>query len=107
MGENIEHLALMQKILDTPIPVSLIDQVRRQLAEGTQPRARKRKKQHVQTRTRRSPSEQDVEYFLDLDNSCIKWPGTNSSAESIEHVEKQGTLKSQMNEADEMFNLAT
>jgi len=105
--ENIEHLALMQKILDLPIPESLIEQVRRQLAEGTQPRARKRKKQHVQTRTRRSPSEQDVEYFLDMEKSVIKWPGVNSTTEGIAHVEKQQTLRSQMSEADNMYDLAT
>lgn len=105
--ENIEHLALMQKILGTSIPASMIAQVRENVANGTQPRARKKKKQHVQTRTRRSPSEQDVEYFLDLTEGRIKWPENASSQESIEHVEKQTTLRQQMENMDEMFNLAT
>jgi len=47
-----------------------------------------------------------VEYFLDLENSCIRWPGPSSSQESIDHVEKQQTLRAQMMEADEMFQLA-
>lgn len=104
--ENIEHLALMQKILGSNVPQSLIEQVVTQLENGTQPRARKRKKQHVQTRTRRSPSEQDVEYFLNLENLTIKWPQQASSEESIAHVEKQQELRTQMLDADNMYDLA-
>merc|ERR1719346_550324 len=94
--ENIEHLALMQQILDDEIPNTMIERVKNQINNGTQPRARKRKKHTVQTRTRRSPSEQDVEYFLDIDSKRLKWPENASSQESMEHVKKQKNLKELM-----------
>jgi len=94
--ENIEHLALMEQILERKIPASMIDRVKSQVQAGTQPRARKRKKHTVQTRTRRSPSEQDVEFFLDVDKFEIKWPENASSQESIDHVRKQQSLKNRL-----------
>merc|ERR1711997_98800 len=68
--ENIEHLALMEKILETPIPTAMIDKVQAQIESGTQPRARKRKK--------------------------INWPLKASSDESKNHVKAQKTLKQQL-----------
>jgi serine/threonine protein kinase len=102
--ENIEHLALMEKILETPVPTAMIDKVQAQIEQGTQPRARKRKKP-VQTRTRRSPSEQDVEYFLELKKKKINWPTRASSDESKNHVKAQKTLKQQLGVDDKLFDL--
>jgi len=105
--ENIEHLALMEQILERKIPASMIDRVKSQIQAGTQPRARKRKKHTVQTRTRRSPSEQDVEFFLDVDKFEIKWPENASSQESIDHVRKQQSLKKLMSAQEELFDLCS
>lgn len=83
----------------------MINTVRSQIQGGTQPRARKRKKHTVQTRTRRSPSEQDVEFFLDLERNVIKWPANASSSESQDHVAKQQTLEDLMGHQRQLFNL--
>merc|ERR1719189_3563823 len=99
--ENIEHLALMQQILQTAVPASMIKRVKTQIQNGTQPRARKRKKHAVQTRARRSPSEQDVEHFLDVENERIKWPENASSNESVGHVQKQSTLQMLMQKQED------
>jgi len=104
--ENIEHLSLMEKILETPLDESLVKRVNQQLQEGTQPRARRRKKPYVQTRTRRSPSEQDVEYFLDFDKKGIRWPEQATSEESVQHVNKQQTLSEQMSQTPDLLDLA-
>jgi len=103
--ENIEHLALMEKILETGVPEDMITKVQTQLNNGTQPRARKKKKTQVQTRARRSPSEQDVEYFLNFEDLSINWPANASSQESVEHVEKQHTLADQMDKNPQMLQL--
>jgi len=103
--ENIEHLALMEQILQTKVPASMIKRVKTQIANGTQPRARKRKKHAVQTRARRSPSEQDVEYFLDVENERIKWPENASSNESVGHVQKQSQLSQLMAKQEDLLEL--
>jgi len=103
--ENIEHLALMQQILQVPVPSSMIKRVKTQIANGTQPRARKRKKHAVQTRARRSPSEQDVEFFLDVDTERIRWPENASSSESVGHVQKQSQLSQLMSTQKDLLDL--
>merc|ERR1719266_2460958 len=83
----------------------MIDAVKSQIQNGTQPRARKRKKHTVQTRTRRSPSEQDVEFFLDIEKAQIRWPANASSQESIDHVRKQQHLTDLMSSHEPLLNL--
>lgn len=83
----------------------MIDRVKGQISSGTQPRARKRKKHTVQTRTRRSPSEQDVEFFLDIEQQQIRWPENASSQESVDHVRKQQPLKQLMLNQDQLLEL--
>jgi len=103
--ENIEHLALMEQILQTPIPESMIQRVKTQILNGTQPRARKRKTNTVQTRARRSPSEQDVEHFLDVDNQRLFWPDHASSSASVQHVAEQQTLEQLMKNQAQLLDL--
>merc|ERR1719273_2220200 len=94
----------MEQILQKAIPSSMIQRVKSQIANGTQPRARKRK-HAVQTRSRRSPSEQDVEFFLDIEEEKTKWPKNASSKESIEHVRKQSQLSKLMTGQPNLLDL--
>lgn len=93
--ENIEHLALIEKIIGKQINQNMISKVRNQLRSGTQPRKKKRKS-HLQTRSKRSPSEQSVEYFLDINELRIRWPEQATSQESIEHFDNTKNLKEQL-----------
>jgi len=104
--ENMEHLALMEKIIEKTMDENLIKRVNQQLQEGTQPRARRRKKPYVQTRTRRSPSEQDVEYFLDFGSLGLRWPEKSTSEISRRHVNKQRTLSEQMVQVPDLLDLS-
>merc|ERR1719263_572966 len=82
----------------------MIAKVRNQLQMRTQPRKKKRKN-HPRTRSKRSPSEQSVEYFLDIKELRIRWPEQATSKESIEHFDKTKVLKEQLNIVPELLDL--
>ena len=91
--ENIEHLAMMEKILGTCIPKTMVEQV---LVSTSQ--RHKDLKRSMSPHVSRSEFVDDT--FFDSQTHTLRWPEVAISAESIKHVRERLTLKSLIQDAD-------
>lgn len=107
--EDLEHLALMQKILDRPLPPGMLERAiapyRAKKMEGSQEATsseeeeERKKKRKKERRRDRSSSRPQVEHYLDWRTSTLKWPKSASSS-NLKAVEKAQTLREQFPDED-------
>ncbi|ETO33392.1 serine/threonine kinase-1, partial [Reticulomyxa filosa] len=107
--ENIEHLAMMEKVLECKIPKHLIKKVlsssftfqcsNHHRHSSVSPCKSNASSQHHKQNLKRSMSphvskEEIVDdTFFDKDKLCLRWPEVASSKDSVKHVQERTTLK--------------
>jgi len=109
--EDLEHLALMERILGAPLPPALtlkaLEPFRNTQKDGLsdpkektyESRSPKRSKSKKKKRARSSSNPQPDE-LLSFADGKLKWPGKASSRQSIKHVQKTKTLEETIPDRD-------
>jgi serine/threonine protein kinase len=111
--EDMEHLALMEKLIGKKLPAHMTDKALQPYREakttedgggGTPAESRGRKVAKKERRDR-SSSKPLVDKYLDLESGRLKWPENASGSTSKRHVEKAKTIAVQFKDDPDFVDL--
>lgn len=91
--EDMEHLALMEKVIGVAMPQSMVDKALVPYRQAREQGADAPEGRHQRHRKGRSSSRPRVDHYYDIDTCRINWPQNASSSDSRRHVEKAKTIQ--------------